>query len=71
MAYAFHKFHIRFFLFVLKKNKHPAHMCGGMKTFKHNVRTTLRIAYHVCKNLAHANETRQVQRTQMGATAGP
>jgi len=46
-------------------------MCGGMKTFKHNVRTTLRIAYHVCKNLAHANETRQVQRTQMGATAGP
>jgi len=43
MDYVFDKFHICFFLSVLKKqrNKHTAHMCGGIKTLKHNVRTTL------------------------------
>jgi len=29
MAYIFKKFYICFFLSVLKKNKHTAHMCGG------------------------------------------
>ena len=32
MAYVFYKFHICFFLSVLRKIKHTAHMCGGMKT---------------------------------------
>ena len=44
----FYKFHI--FLSVLKKTN-TLHMCGGIKTLKHNVWTTLRLAYHGCKNL--------------------
>jgi len=44
-------------------------MRGGMKTFKHNVRTMLRLAYHGCKNLTRTSKTRQVKRTQMAATA--
>ena len=44
-------------------------MCGGIKTLMHNVWTTLRLAYHGCKNLTHASKTRQVQRTQMVAAA--
>ena len=43
-------------------------MCGGIKTLKHNVWTTLRLAYHRCKNLTHTSKTRQVKRTQMVAT---
>jgi len=37
MAYVFYKFHICFFLCVIKKNKHTAYMCE--KTLIHNVRT--------------------------------
>ena len=43
-------------------------MCGGIKMLKHNVWTTLRLAYHGCKNLTHTSKTRQVKRTQMVAT---
>jgi len=41
MAYVFYKFHICFFLSVLKKNKHTAQMLGGIKTLKHNMIFTL------------------------------
>jgi len=40
-------------------------MCGGMKTSKHNVRTTLQLAYHGCKNLTHTSKTREVNRTYL------
>jgi len=43
-------------------------MSGGMKTLKHNVRTTLQLAYHDCKNLTHTSKTAHVQRTQMVVT---
>ena len=43
-------------------------MSGGIKTLKHNVRTTLQLAYHGCKNLTHASKTAHVQRTQMVVT---
>ena len=43
-------------------------MCGSIKTLKHSVMTTLRIAYHGCKNLMHTIKTRQVKRTLMVAT---
>ena len=44
-------------------------MCGGIKSLKHNMMTTLRLAYHGCKNLTHTSKTRQVKRTQMVTTA--
>jgi len=43
-------------------------MCGGIKTLKHNVKTTLQLAYHGCKNLTHTSKTRHVKRTQMVVT---
>ena len=43
-------------------------MCGGIRTLKHNVRTTLQLAYHGCKNLTHTSKTRHVKRTQMVVT---
>ena len=43
-------------------------MSGGIKTLKHNVRTTLQLAYHGCKNLTPTNKTAHVQRTQMVVT---
>ena len=43
-------------------------MCGGTKTLKHNVRTTLPLAYHGCNNLSHTSKTRHVKRTLMVAT---
>ena len=42
-------------------------MCGGIKTLKHNVWTTLWLAYYGCKNLSHTSKTGQVKRTQMVA----
>jgi len=53
-----------------QKNKHttPVNMRGGMKTAKHNVMTTLQLAYHGCKNITHMSETPQVKRTQMVVT---
>jgi len=44
-------------------------MYGGIKTLKHNVRTTLPLAYHWCKNFTQTSKTRQVKRTQIVATA--
>jgi len=43
-------------------------MSGGIKTLMHNVRTTLQLAYHVCKNLTHTSKTPHVRRTQMVVT---
>ena len=43
-------------------------MSGGIKTLKHNVMTTLQLAYHDCKNLTHTSKTRHVKRTQMVVT---
>jgi len=65
----FYKFHICFFLNVLKKIKHTARIGGGIKTLNHNVRTKLRLAYHGFKNLTHTSKTLQVKRIQMVATA--
>jgi len=42
-------------------------MCGGIKTLKHNVRTTLQVAYHGCKNLTHEQNTSR-KCTQMVVT---
>jgi len=70
MAYVFYKNLICFFLSVLKKANtlHLYSMCGGIKTLKHNVKTTLQIAYSGCKNLTHTSKTRHVKRTQMVVT---
>jgi len=69
MVYVFYKNHICFFLSVLKKNAlHLYSMCGGIKTLKHNVKTTLQLAYHGCKNFTRTSKARQVKRTQMVAT---
>ena len=43
-------------------------MCGGIKTLKHNVRTTLQLACRRCKNLTHTSKTRHVKCTQMVVT---
>jgi len=67
MIYVFISFTSVFSYLCSKKTKHPAHMCNGIKTFKHNVRTTLRLAYQGCKNLTHTRKTRQVKRTEMVA----
>jgi len=40
-------------------------MYGSIKTLKHSVGTTLRLAYHGCKNLTHTSKTCHVKRTQM------
>jgi len=63
MAYVFYKNHMCFFLSVLKKTNtlHLYGTCGGIKTLKHNVRTTLQLAYHGCKNLTHTRKTRHVK----------
>ena len=45
-------------------------MFSGIKTLKHNVRITLQVTYHGCKNLIHRSNTRQVKRTQMVVTLG-
>jgi len=58
-----------FFLICAKKNEHTPHVWNAIKTFRYNVRTTLPLAYHSCKNLTHTSKTRQVKRTQMFATA--
>jgi len=74
MAHAFYKNHICFSLSLLKKKKkqtntlHLYTICGGIKTLKHNVRTTLQLANHGCKNLTHTSKTRHVKHTQMVVT---
>ena len=57
-----------------KKKKKQTHctyihsMRGSIKTLKHNVRTTLQLTYHGCKNLTHTSKTAHVKRTQMVVT---
>jgi len=68
----FYKSHICFFLSVFKNKTIALHLysiCGGINTIKHNVRTTLQLAYHGCKNLTHTSKTRHVKRTQTVVTA--
>ena len=43
-------------------------MCGGIKTLKHNLKTTLELAYHGGKNLTRTSKTHHVKRTQMIVT---
>ena len=63
-----------FFLTSVKNNSkktntlHLYSMCGGIKTSKNNVRTTLQLACHGCENLTHTSKTRHVKRTQMVVT---
>ena len=70
MVYAFYKNHICVFLSVLQKTNtlHLYSMRSGIKTLKHNVRTTLQLSYHGCKYLTHTSKTPHVQRTQMVVT---
>ena len=70
MAYVFYKSHICVFLSVFNKTNtlHLCSMRSGIKTLKRNVRNTLKLAYHDCKNLIHRSKTRQVKRTQMVVT---
>jgi len=42
-----------FFLICAQETKHTAHMCGGIKTLKHNVRTTLRSAFTTTVKISH------------------
>jgi len=54
-----------------KKKTNTLHlysMCGGIKTLKHNVRTTLQLAYHGDKNLTHTSKARHVKRIQIVVT---
>jgi len=57
---------------VLKKTStlHLYSMCGGIKTLKHSVKTTLQLDYRGCKNLTHTSKIglRHVKRTQMVVT---
>jgi len=50
------------FSYLWSNAKHTAHMCGGINTLKQNLRTSLRLAYHGHKNLAHTSKTRLVKR---------
>ena len=52
------------------RNGQSEKSCSEKNTLKHmGVRTTLRLAYHGCKILAHTSKIRQVKRTQMVAAA--
>jgi len=70
MVYVLYKNHICVFVSVFKKTNtlHLYGMSGSIKTLKHNVKTTLQLAYHGCKNLTHTSKTAHVQRTQMVVT---
>jgi len=59
------------FSYLCSKKTNTLHlysMCGGIKTLKHNVRSTLQLAYHDCKNLTHTSKVRHVKHTQMVVT---
>ena len=57
------------YLYCKKTNTlHLYRMRGGIKTLKHNVRTTLQLSYHGCKYLTHTSKTPHVKRTQMVVT---
>ena len=70
MVYVFYKKHICVFLSVLKQTNtlHVYGMSGGMKTLKHNMRTTLQLADHGFKNLTPTSKTAHIQRIQMVLT---
>jgi len=68
MAYGFISCTSDFTYLCSEKTPCTYSMCGGIKTLKHNVWTTLRLAYHGCKYLTHTSKTRQVKRTHMAAT---
>ena len=56
------------FSYLCSKKTNALHlysMCGGIKTLKHNVRSTLQLAYHDFKNLTHTSKVRHVKHTQM------
>jgi len=53
---------------VFKETKHTAHTCGGVKTLKHHVTTTLRLAHYGCKILSHTSKTK-VKHMQMVTAA--
>ena len=61
----FCNFHICVFLSLLIKTNHTAHVHGGIKSLKHKVGTTLRLAHHGCENLTHTSKTRHLKRTQL------
>ena len=56
------------YLYCKKKHTAPIWYAGGIKTLKHNLRTTLQLSYHGCKYLTHTSKTPHVKRTQMVAT---
>jgi len=66
----FCKFHTCLFLSVLIKTNRIVHMYGGINTLKHNVGTTLRLAYHGCKSLTHTSKTRHVKSSQLAELLG-
>jgi len=47
---------------------HLYSMHGGIKTSKHNLRTTFQLSYHGCKYLTHTSKTPHLKRTQMVVT---
>ena len=68
LAYVFFIRITSVFAYLCSKNTNTLHLyriCGGIKSSKHNLRTTLQLAYQDCKNLAHTSKTRHVKRTQM------
>jgi len=72
MIYIFYKNHICFSYLCSKKTKTITlqlySICGGINTLKHNMSTTLQLAYHGCKNLTHTSKACNVKRTQMVVT---
>jgi len=53
-----------------RQTQGPPRAAHTLATPLHNVRITLQLAYHGCKNLTHTSKTRQVKRTQMVVTVG-
>ena len=64
----FYNNHIYFLICVKKTHLYLYSMRGGIKTLRHNVKTTLQLAYHGCKNLTRTSKTAHVERTQMVVT---
>ena len=58
-----------FLICVKKKQKNKTNTLHAYsKTLKHNVETTLQLAYHGCKNLTRTSKIRHVKRTHMVGT---
>ena len=58
------------FVICVKKTNtlHQYSMCDVIKTLKPNVRTTLQLACHACKNVTHTSKTRHEKCIQMVVT---